>query len=110
MTAQEIFNTVYAHLLKQNARAQRANGMCAYLSPEGNRCAVGCLFTEEEYVPAMEGDDPLGLQHRGLLPDRLVPHRLLLEDLQAIHDGSPPPEWPRRLTGLARAHNLEVPT
>lgn len=55
MTAQEIFNTVYTHLLKQNAKSNgeftriHPDGEkekvvnCVYRNPDGLKCAAGCL-------------------------------------------------------------------
>lgn len=56
MTDQEIFDKVYAHF--------RANGFkvswdgaskCMYRAPDGNRCAVGVLITDENYYLDLEG-------------------------------------------------------
>lgn len=111
MTPQELFNTVYAHLLKQNIQAKMHDNVgCYYRAPNGNMCAVGCLITDEEYDPDMEGMDVVGLRKEALLPDWMKPHAELLTDLQAIHDDSQPDQWGRLLAKVAREHNLEVPT
>ncbi len=45
MNRQEIFNTVYTRLMTQGRRAMNGKA-CAYLAPNGNRCAVGHLIPD----------------------------------------------------------------
>ena len=84
---------------------------CAYRGEGGTMCAVGCLLADDEYDPGMEGcavdelADPdelcAGLDDDcdGCInclassttispgfPDRLIPHRRMLADLQGLHD------------------------
>lgn len=89
-TAQEIIDTVRARLADGTGRATR-NGNCVYRTEDGRGCAVGCLLTDDEYDPVMEGSPVSALKGVGLLPDRLVPHILLLAQLQALHDD--PKNW-----------------
>ncbi len=47
MNRQEVFTKVKDHLLKQNKAAVNAGyGACAYLAPDGLKCAVGCLIPD----------------------------------------------------------------
>lgn len=96
MTPQEVFDTVANHLRKQGQRARVANPnfrpgfhgteeICAYRSPEGLRCAVGCLIKDEDYVPSMEGQTVDSLVEEFDLP-YLFSHHLLLGRLQELHD------------------------
>ena len=55
MDEQTIYDTVCAHLAQQKQRAA-SNGKCLYRTPDGMRCAVGCLIPDELYDPRM--DDP----------------------------------------------------
>lgn len=90
MTEQEIFDTVTKHLSgmkKQSLRAGMFYELCAYRDLEGNKCAVGCLITDDEYTPEMdETGDVSALCEEGLLPERLIPHIDLLSSLQDVHD------------------------
>ena len=108
MTEQEIFNTVCDHLMKQGEHSMNYNG-CAYRGLKGQKCAVGCLITDDEYSVGMEGSDVERLFDRGDLPSRLKPHAELLVRLQIIHDGGAVPNWPTHLRMLAAKRNLTVP-
>lgn len=89
-TAQEIIDTVRARLADGTGRAKQ-DSVCVYRTDDGRGCAVGCLFTDDEYSPNMEGKNVNALMVRGLLPDRLAPHILLLSRLQGLHDD--PVNW-----------------
>ena len=110
-TAQSIFNTAYTGMLAQNQRSQIGNDRCAYRGPNGLKCAVGMVLTNDEYNPLMNSEsmDVAELLDRGLLPDRLVPHLKLLDDLQIAHDCDHPRHWPTELAKIASKHKLEVP-
>ena len=112
MIAQEIFDIVRDHLLKQNAKAQNPaslGGQCRYRGPDGLQCAVGCLITDEEYNPEMEGIDVnlLDLEFFGL--EHLRPHLAVLNDLQDCHDNYEPEFWAKRLKEIAHKHGLKSP-
>jgi hypothetical protein len=83
-------------------------GACRYRAPDGTRCAVGCLITDEAYTPALEGH-PVGLDivrqaleasGVGLGPLALLAH------LQDLHDSTPPVDWVEELKLLAKRHGL----
>ena len=114
LTKKEIFNKVKNHLLKQNERSLRDNDMdCAYRSPDGKTCAVGCLLLTydsriescsilvliaEDWEEEKEGDY---LKLKELLVEAGVFNHLgLLQDLQALHDYSAPEIWDRKLDEL----------
>jgi len=111
MTKQEIFNTVSAHLLKQNERSwDWANNICRYRNTEGMSCAVGCLLDDETAhamdeatITSYEGD-VVSLSH--MLPPDLVEHIGLLESLQLIHDDELVECWPKALEILATQSGL----
>ena len=46
MNRQEVFDKVAIHLLTQNAKALNSGGLCVYKTPNGLRCAVGCLIPD----------------------------------------------------------------
>lgn len=90
-TRQEVFETVINHLLTQGKQSALDNGLCLYRSPEGLKCSVGCLITDEEYKQEMEISGGL----RGLLDENilsietktlLTDHYSMLIKLQNLHD------------------------
>ena len=87
----EIFNYVIDHLKKQGCQSFfEERIMCAYRGDEGTMCAVGCLMTDDEYHPSLEGTaiDHL-LDKKTLAPrldDRIKPNLNMLMDLQNFHD------------------------
>lgn len=93
MTEQEIFDKVVVHLANQKVKstdgATDEGGICLYRGPEGRMCAVGCLLSDEEYSPDMEGR-PVFMMPQ--LPSRLQGHLRFLERLQKAHDSSSTPE------------------
>lgn len=130
MTPQEIFDKVAKHLLHQKVKSYyNQNGTCAYRGSNGTMCAVGCLITDEEYSPDMEGKTVGGLlswaRYRAIerpmfytekertlykgLYERLASHQGLLIELQEIHDGGSPEYWHNRLSELALRHDLKMP-
>lgn len=55
VTTAEIFNRVALHLLTQREQCKEGS-MCRYRGPNGTKCAVGCLITDEHYVGGLEGE------------------------------------------------------
>lgn len=116
LTAQQIFDTVATHLLKQGKRATNLHGTCVYRGEGGTKCAVGCLIADEEYNPKMEGCSVSVLWREGWLPERLKEHFHLLVDLQGTHDLDMDPERRadvkasllRSLRNQASEHNLNT--
>ena len=92
-TAQEVFDQVATHLLKQKTRSTSENG-CAYRGPNGLKCAAGCLISDEEYKPDMEGAVWTRLFYNGYVSSH---HMELIRGLQIIHDSYPPAEWEHEL-------------
>jgi hypothetical protein len=123
LSNQEIFNKVYVHLLAQGRKSEEKDaGSCAYRSPEGLSCAVGCLIQDEFYSLGFEGlsiaaatcTDP-DSKDKALLKaltdsgiDVILSRKLLCE-LQDIHDNSSPELWRTHLEGLAQELGLTVP-
>jgi hypothetical protein len=87
MNKQTIFDTVVKHMAAQKTRAMSRDGYaCAYRGANGTKCAVGCLISDNDYRPAMEGKSVTTLKVTGMLPDYLCKELGLLEYLQFIHD------------------------
>jgi hypothetical protein len=82
--AQEVFDFVATHLLKQNKKAesQQYINSCLYRTQDGLKCAVGCIIADDEYFYEMEGKSV-----RTVLPNSTENiHFTLLLELQKIHD------------------------
>ncbi len=109
MTKQETFDRVVRALMLQGRRSQikTPSGLplCVYRHPEGLKCAAGHLIDDEDYVTEMEGTLASGgMVGRAL---RKNGHDIkLVCDLQSIHDGWEPSEWPEKLRLLAWRHRL----
>lgn len=120
-TKQEIFDTVTAHLLKQNEKALVGDN-CVYRGSKGLRCAVGCLIPDGLYDPIIEGyavpihstTEPassLGIRKMDEILSASgiegLDERSLLLRLQDIHDVCAVEHWARRLKELAHKFGLE---
>ena len=108
---QKTFDTVATHLLKQGKRAMRVSGTCLYRTPDGLKCAVGCLIPEEMYSPDMEENVVTSLLEKfPKLHD--VPlingFSKLLRELQGLHDGWDVRDWPQGLREIAARFGLNT--
>lgn len=109
MNAQEIFDTVATHLLTQRRKSMTlVNGepLCLYRDPIGLKCAVGCLITDEEYYPEMEGQIISAVFNSHKL-QRFKPFHDLLFNLQRIHDSYEVTDWECNLRYVAQKEGLE---
>lgn len=106
---QIIFDTVVNHLLSQGEKSLFENGRSAYKNPHGLSCAVGCLFTEEEYESRFEGWNVNALHSLKVLPKRLIPHFQLLSYLQRVHDVVEVKDWEEALREIAPQLKLQFP-
>jgi hypothetical protein len=104
-SAQEVFDQVATHLLEQKKKATDGTDMCSYQSDGGLKCAAGCLIADEEYLEEFEG-----LHWHGLVDTARVPttHKLLIGDLQYLHDHTEPETWQAGLEKLAKLHTLSM--
>lgn len=104
-TAQQVFDQVRDHLLRQGRKSHLRVGSssCAYRSHDGLQCAAGCLIGDEEYVLTMEGRRWDGVVDDGNAPAQ---HAELIVVLQYIHDVYQPDGWEARLRYEARRRGL----
>lgn len=108
-TAQEVFDQVATHLLKQNKHSVDWNTACvytacAYRGDNGLKCAAGCLIADDEYELGFEGYDWTTLAVRTKkVPDS---HALLIARLQKTHDDNIPDEWYQDLRDVAKEFGL----
>lgn len=115
MNAQEIFDTVATHLLKQNARSMGGIGdggepYCRYRGDAGRKCAIGCLIPDEVYTTEMERN-PVGAlttRFKEALPSYFREHIALLCDLQTIHDQYEPSGWRDGLAYLGKRAGFDL--
>lgn len=87
----EVFEYVSNHLLSQREKSlMPEKDLCAYKSPEGLKCAIGCLMTSREYKKSFENQ-----YWENLVAAELVPsaHCRLLSDLQKCHDDEDVKYW-----------------
>jgi len=80
MSAQEVFDKVYNHLINQGRASVDEYGFCRYRH-NGLMCAAGCLIPDEEYSQKLEMMHwtSLGLSNH---------HLELIQTMQSIHDRS----------------------
>ena len=108
MNAQEIFDQVVGHLRKQKVRAiNRQTLACAYRDPEGRKCAVGCLISDDDYALNMEGRTVYELINMFDSMRKYRPYSSLLNELQVVHDKTFPYLWESCLREIATLYQLE---
>lgn len=107
-TAQEVFDIVAAHMLKQNQKSKRfikdSSGYCAYRGDNGLKCAAGCLIPDAIYNRNFEN-----VSWQLLVAFHHFPynHATLITKLQYIHDNYEPKNWLEHLTHLAACYSLK---
>jgi hypothetical protein len=130
MNKTEMFVKVAEHLLQQRAKSEADSGGCQYRGRYGRKCAVGILITDECYTAEIEGcglaplarDDFMGMTRSrrarfAVLRDALIcsgvpidPETLtFLNQLQKIHDCTPPERWAQGLRWFALFHDIAIP-
>lgn len=113
-SSQETFDTVVFHLRRQWAKAQipgptPGEFMCVYRTPDGKRCAAGCLIRDERYDPGLEftavGGTDQEHNYRSndvtLLIEELGHDIELVKGLQAVHDDANVAAWETELERVA---------
>ena len=113
MNRQEVFNRVYKHLLTQGVKAE-VRGGSRYRAPGGLKCAIGILIPDELYTPDLEDKTPTAAVVHVVLEKALgeslsTEDVQFLNDLQIIHDLTPPEDWEAELKHFAADNELEVP-
>ena len=131
---QDIFDFVAAHLMTQGVVSEDQNGQCVYRSPDGLKCAIGCLIPDDAYrgnLEGREGNHPIVLGALGFnMPENYcrsgsfpigfsksdVDRINLLLALQQVHDDEGRrsqsdghvPNFKPALVELARDFNLST--
>lgn len=101
-TAQEVFDQVKNHLLKQNLRSMSGH-RCRYRGPYGTKCAAGCLIGDDEYSVELEHKNWKTLSEQNIVPGN---HLILIRKLQTIHDSFSVLSWPGKLKKVAEKFKL----
>jgi hypothetical protein len=105
LTPQEIFDKVAAHLLQQKYRClDKKSLVCLYRNSQGMKCAAGCLISDEDYEPSLEGRSWRELVAMGHVS---MDKSILISNLQVIHDTCEVEHWRDKLQDLAESHKLE---
>lgn len=116
-----MFDKAYLGLASQNFKRSRIDSSitvfagCRYRGPDGFKCAVGHLISDEYYLASLEGrnaDDPAvvqALRGSGAFSDAMFESGFLTE-LQGAHDrGCTAGEMRILLDTFAQRHGLTVP-
>lgn len=87
MNRQEMFNKIWEGFEGQNwVISEDGHGTCMYRAPNGAKCAIGHLISEEEYDEQMEHLDVKTALKEGLLPLRFSEDIDFLFEIQKVHD------------------------
>lgn len=103
-TAQQVFDQVAEHLLKQKLISVDDQGICQYRGPAGLKCAAGCLIGDDEYKEYFESFSWRELFNMGYVPEN---HLELIKELQRLHDGVSTNAWKDALKLTAENNKLE---
>jgi hypothetical protein len=102
---QTLFNKVVRHLLTQKAKSMLADA-CCYRSPDGLKCAAGCLLPDNFDFKKYNSLPWYDLVDCDLVDSN---HEELISALQDIHDTAEVENWPAHLSNLSEKHNLTLP-
>ncbi len=112
MTEQTAFTIVKNHLLTQMTKSIEGN-QCLYRGPNGTKCAIGALITDEEYKEITDHShefwaiyDLMVFQTENLQSLQGL-DLTFLEELQIIHDQYETQDWKNQLEVFAKKHNLQ---
>lgn len=102
----EIFEYVSNHLLKQNEKSKSIGG-CLYRSYNGLSCSIGCLIPENRYSSEIEYKSlDMVLNYYKVYDKIKINTKMLLIDLQEVHDKNEVHQWEKELIKLKIKHNI----
>lgn len=110
-TTQELFDIIVSHLRKQGKQALNEDGECVYRTPDGLKCAAGCLIPDELYQGRFEGTGVTNVadilqKHSALLAEELVDAIVLI--MQRVHDSKVPELWELEFQRVAHENGLKL--
>jgi len=105
---QEIFNKCYKHLLTQNEKCIDVDDRCencCYENEKGLKDPIRILIPDlpPKNLAVMNIEN--FFRDRGFINEEII----LMDGIQAIHDGFEPNQWPGKLRWLAHMWNLIIP-
>lgn len=108
MNEQQIFDKTLFHLRQQVEPSTSNAGVCRYRA-HNTACAIGCHLSDEEYTADMERFSVEQLIAKDKFPQRLIPFRALLTQLQTAHDIDlqvSPAVWELQMKTIAKYFGL----
>ena len=104
-TNKSVIRRASKHLLKQNKQSLDGS-ICMYRSPDGTKCAVGCLIPDSLYSNTIERYpvDRILDAHPKLKELFKNVDLELLHRLQQIHDSTPLCKWKDALDALKKRY------
>lgn len=106
MTAQDVFDKIYAATRTQKVRAVDGHGDCAFITVTGERCFIGMLLTEQQ---AHDAEAESWSHFRAANEIGYRGEQVVLLSLMGIHDELDPSTWDAHLTTLAAQHGAVYP-
>ena len=120
MNLQKTFDTIVAHLRKQNAKSFNSSGKCAYRGANGMKCAVGVLIHDKNYQPRFDFNDGMPAMHPDIMhalnasgnidAEVFAPTQCMsmLLRMQNVHDHTPIPKWEEAFERVAKEFGLKL--
>ena len=105
-TAQEVFDQITQHLIRQGRAATSSTGACRYrveVQGEVLKCAAGCLIADGEYNRLFESVAWNELANMGKVPTH---HVALVRQLQRVHDRESFEDWTHYFHKIAKDFDL----
>lgn len=122
MNQQQVFDKSAAHMMKQFAQSKLTDpqrviddpsykGSCSYYGDDGMKDGIGCLISDENYSPNLEGYYASSVRViKALFASGVAVHKAdmrMITELQRIHDYKQPTSWFQQLQRLAHEFKLD---
>lgn len=104
-TEQQMFDEALAHSRKQPHISANEIGQCRLRSPEGLKCFIGALISDEDYDPKLESI-PLVLLPEIAVGKADIKKRNLATELQRLHDYYDQGTWEEGFDLIAKTFGL----
>ena len=104
MNTIEALLTIKEHLLSQGRRSvDDITGKCMYRSPDGTKCAIGCLIPDHLYNVSLEGYGVLMIRKE--ISECIENISIeALSEAQNIHDNGQVENWERLMNDLIQKY------
>lgn len=110
-TTQEVYEHIRAYFSRPDAVLAKFQSSCVYRDPDGNKCAVGCLISDELYDAPIEDEYN---EYNQTLGDRIEENPVAeIVGLSQLHDllNGDSPEGRKKLeflTAAQKAHDTHA--